>query len=192
MAQKNRALALLTLAGVYTRQGKAQHAAVAMQMASTATDFPKLVQAARQVAAKSGPARQSAASKARLQRAAAWPFRQTATVGDDLREEPSEQNHLREVQEGAIEDDLALMGLDDGGEEFADFDDFDPSVTDGVDDLDDADYATASDEGDDEEDDADKEEGSQQATVLARALANLNARQMAAKKAKKKPAKGKK
>lgn len=195
MATKNRALALMVLAGVYMRQNKPQHAAIAVQKASAHADFPQLVKAARQLAA--APSRSTAANKSRLQRAAAWPFRQTATigVGDDLREEPSEQNHLREVQEGAIEDDLELMGLgDEGGDEFADFDDFDPSLTDGIDDVDDADLIGAASEDDEDEEDESEEEkatASQRASVLARGLANLAAREMAAKK-KKLTKKGKK
>ena len=99
----------------------------------------------------------------------------------DLHELPAQVvQELFEIRRPHLED-LERLGLEVGNADVA-----------GKTVFKDPDQEVAEVPPEDEEDDADKEEGSQNATVLARALANLAARQNAAKKAKKKPAKGKK
>lgn len=198
---KNRALALSVLAGIYARQGQHQKAAASMLMASQSPDFPSLVKATRQIASASKARTTASKPAARVRSSrqiASWPFSQRASVGEDMREEVDTNKSLREVQEAAIEDDLAMMGLDDGaGDEMviSDVDDFDPSsdfeleTGEAEDDEDDEGSETAAADDEDDDEDDDKSETARATASMARALQNAAAQHAAS--AKKKAAKKK-
>lgn len=199
----NRTMDLVTAALIQHRNGELEKAAVLFDRAAShesAESAMTILNAfnAKQVQAKATPAKTVKAAKAdpsakaakevasRLrQTAAAWPFSVTATagqVGEELHVEVEDQD-MREVQEADMATDFDDMGL-------------------GLDDMDDDALLTAASEDDeedseDDEEDKDEDEGEEKkeessTARFARTLRNITAsRELAAKKAGKKPFGGK-
>lgn len=201
----NRTMDLVTAALIQHRNGEHEKAAVLFDRAAaheSAESAMTILNAfnAKQVQAKVAPVTAVKAAKAdpsakaakevasRLrQTAAAWPFSVTATagqVGEELHVEVEDQD-MREVQEADMATDFDDMGL-------------------GLDDMDDDALLTAAadeddedkeDEDEEEDDEGEKEDDKKEESStarFARTLRNITAsRELAAKKAGKKPFGGK-
>lgn len=189
---------LAIAAAVQAANGNMTRASQLLMAAGAQPDLRNVVSNLQTLPARAGTRATASTTPRRCVQAGAWPFRVSASTdtdltttdnyGTDLREEVDLNGTLREVQQGGLEDDLELMGLgDDIDDDFAVAgiedvgDDF---AEDGFDEF----AAADEDEDEGDEDDADKgDDKKEESRRLTAALLNL--KELAAKKkAKKKPA----